>query len=193
MKTIINNYQNEIIIKNSRFITMLFKYYDNDDLNKYIEIAKKEYPKATHYTYAYITESFKKSSDDGEPGGTAGVPMLSLLEKENLINVLAITIRYFGGIKLGAGGLVRAYSKSVRDAIVEDNLCEVVDGYEVEIIISYDKQKDLDYLLKDYEVVNKDFSDNVIYKVLIPNNDIDLLNNYNYQILNKRLIKKVAK
>ena len=191
MKTIINNYQNEIIIKNSRFITMLFKFYDNDDLNKYIEIAKKEYPKATHYTYAYITESYKKSSDDGEPGGTAGVPMLSLLEKENLVNVLAITIRYFGGIKLGAGGLVRAYSKSVRDAILEDNLCEVIDGYEVEIIISYDKQKDLDYLLRDYEILNKEFSDNIMYTVLIPKNNIDILNNYKYNIINNKLIKSV--
>ena len=191
MKTIINNYQNEIIIKNSRFITLLFKFYDNDDLNKYIEIAKKEYPKATHYTYAYITESFKKSSDDGEPGGTAGVPMLSLLEKEDLVNVLAITIRYFGGIKLGAGGLVRAYSKSVRDAITDDNLCEVVDGFEVEIIISYDKQKDLDYLLKDYEVVNKEFSDNIMYTVLIPTNNIDIIKNYKYNIINNKLIKLV--
>ena len=193
MKTIINNYQNEIIVKNSRFITMLFKFYDNDNLNKYIDIAKEKYPKATHYTYAYITESFKKSSDDGEPGGTAGVPMLSILEKEELINVLAITIRYFGGIKLGAGGLVRAYSKSVRDAINLDNLCELEDGYEVQITISYDKQKDLDYLLKDYEIVNKEFNENVIYNVLIPFNDIDLISNYNYEIINKRLIKKVAK
>ena len=193
MKTIINNYQNEIIVKNSRFITMLFKFYDNDNLNKYIDIAKEKYPKATHYTYAYITESFKKSSDDGEPGGTAGVPMLSILEKEELINVLAITIRYFGGIKLGAGGLVRAYSKSVRDAINLDNLCELEDGYEVHITISYDKQKDLDYLLKDYEIVNKEFNENVIYNVLIPFNDIDLISNYNYEIINKRLIKKVAK
>ncbi len=193
MKTIINNYQNEIIIKNSKFITLLFKFYDNDDLNKYIELAKKEYPKATHYTYAYITESYKKSSDDGEPGGTAGVPMLSLLEKEDLVNVLAITIRYFGGIKLGAGGLVRAYSKSVRDAINLDNLCELEEGYEVQITISYDKQKDLDYLLKDYEIVNKEFNESVIYNVLIPFNDIDLISNYNYEIINKRLIKKVAK
>lgn len=193
MKTIINNYQNEIIVKNSRFITMLFKFYDNDNINKYIDIAKEKYPKATHYTYAYITESFKKSSDDGEPGGTAGVPMLSILEKEELINVLAITIRYFGGIKLGAGGLVRAYSKSVRDAINLDNLCELEDGYEVQITISYDKQKDLDYLLKDYEIVNKEFNENVIYNVLIPFNDIDLISNYNYEIINKRLIKKVAK
>ena len=193
MKTIINNYQNEIIVKNSRFITMLFKFYDNDNINKYIDIAKEKYPKATHYTYAYITESFKKSSDDGEPGGTAGVPMLSILEKEELINVLAITIRYFGGIKLGAGCLVRAYSKSVRDAINLDNLCELEDGYEVQITISYDKQKDLDYLLKDYVIVNKEFNENVIYNVLIPFNDIDLISNYNFEIINKRLIKKVAK
>ena len=119
--------------------------------------------------------------------------MLSILEKEELINVLAITIRYFGGIKLGAGGLVRAYSKSVRDAINLDNLCELEDGYEVQIKISYDKQKDLDYLLKDYEIVNKEFNENVIYNVLIPFNDIDLISNYNYEIINKRLIKKVAK
>lgn len=193
MKTIINNYHNEIIIKNSRFITMLFKFYDNDDINKYIEIAKDKYPKATHYTYAYLTESFKKSSDDGEPGGTAGVPMLSVLEKEELINCLAITVRYFGGIKLGAGGLVRAYSKSVRDAINEDNLCEVENGYEVEITISYDRQKDLDYLLRDYEIINKSYDENVIYTVLIPINDLELISNYNYNIINNRLIKKVAK
>ena len=193
MKTIINNYHNEIIIKNSRFITMLFKFYDNDDISKYIEIAKEKYPKATHYTYAYITESFKKSSDDGEPGGTAGVPMLSILEKEDLINCLAITIRYFGGIKLGAGGLVRAYSKSVRDSINEDNLCEVENGYEIEITISYDRQKDLDYLLKDYEIINKSYDENVIYTVLIPINDLDLISNYKYNIINNRLIKKVAK
>ena len=191
MKTIINNYQNEIIVKNSRFITMLFKFYDNDNLNKYIDIAKEKYPKATHYTYAYITESFKKSSDDGEPGGTAGVPMLSILEKEELINVLAITIRYFGGIKLGAGGLVRAYSKSVRDAINLDNLCELEDGYEVQITISYDKQKDLDYLLRDYEILNKEFSDNIMYTVLIPVNNIDIIKNYKYNIINNKLIKLI--
>ena len=193
MKTIINNYQNEIVIKNSRFITLLFKFYDNDDINKYIDIAKDKYPKATHYTYAYITESFKKSSDDGEPGGTAGVPMLSILEKEDIINCLCITIRYFGGIKLGAGGLVRAYSRSVRDAIKIDNLCELEDGYEIEITTSYDKQKDLDYLLRNYEIINKDYSDNVIYKVLLPINDLELLNNYSYQIISNKLIKKHLK
>ena len=193
MKTIINNCCNEIVIKNSRFITFLFKFYDNDDVNNYLNIVRDKYPKATHYTYAYITESFRKSSDDGEPGGTAGVPMLSILEKEDLINCLVITVRYFGGIKLGAGGLVRAYSKSVRDSINSDNLCDLEYGYEIEIITSYDKQKELDYLLKDYEIINKYYDENVVYIVLIPINDLNLICNYKYNIINNRLIKKVAK
>ena len=76
-------------------------------------------------------------------------------DKEELINVLAITVRYFGGIKLGAGGLVRAYSKSVRDAILRCNEVEVVKGVKVKITISYDMQKNLDYALRDYNIVNK--------------------------------------
>lgn len=172
---------------------MLFKYSDSDDINKYLDIAKEKYPKATHYCYAYITESFKKSSDNGEPGGTAGAPMLNVLENKELINVLAITIRYFGGIKLGAGGLVRAYSKSVRDSITDDNLIELEDGYEVRIIISYEEVKDLDYKLKDYIITNKEYLDNITYNVLIPINDIDKISNYKYEIINNRLIEKTAK
>ena len=113
MKTIKENFVNEIIIKNSRFITLLFKVYDDTNINEIFDKVKDEYPKATHYCYAFITESRKKSSDDGEPGGTAGMPMLNVLEKEGFINVLAITVRYFGGIKLGAGGLVRAPGSSL--------------------------------------------------------------------------------
>ena len=143
MKTVYENSVNEIVIKNSRFITLLIPVFDDTDINKIFEEVKLEYPKATHYCYAYITKTFKKASDDGEPGGTAGMPMLNVLEKEGMINTLAITIRYFGGIKLGAGGLVRAYSKSVRDAINSANTVEVVVGYKVKIVVSYDEQKTL--------------------------------------------------
>ncbi len=100
MKSIINNSSYELIVKNSRFISLIYKFYDGDDLNKYLDEAKEKYPKATHYTFGYITESSKKSSDDGEPGGTAGMPILNVLEKEEIINVLVIIVRYFGGIKL---------------------------------------------------------------------------------------------
>lgn len=192
MKTVYENSVNEIVIKNSRFITLLIPVFDDTDINKIFEEVKLEYPKATHYCYAYITKTFKKASDDGEPGGTAGMPMLNVLEKEGMINTLAITIRYFGGIKLGAGGLVRAYSKSVRDAIISADTVEVVDGYKVKIVVSYDEQKTLEYTLKDSLIINKDYLEDVTYEVLISKDKLDILSNYSYQIISEEYIKKFS-
>lgn len=191
MKTLKSNSINEIIIKNSRFITLLYKLNDVNEVNSIVDEAKELYPKANHYCYAYITDNARRSSDDGEPGGTAGAPMLNVLDKEELINVLAITVRYFGGIKLGAGGLVRAYSKSVRDAIIASDLVDVVKGYRMNVIISYDMQKNLDYLLKNYVVVNKQFNDKVIYTILLPIDKLSILGGYEYEILNEEYIEKV--
>lgn len=191
MKTLKSNSINEIIIKNSRFITLLYKLNDVNAVNSIVDEAKELYPKANHYCYAYITDNAKRSSDDGEPGGTAGAPMLNVLDKEELINVLAITVRYFGGIKLGAGGLVRAYSKSVRDAVIASDLSDVVKGYRMNVIISYDMQKNLDYLLKNYAVVNKQFNDKVIYTILLPIDKLSILGGYEYEILNEEYIEKV--
>lgn len=192
MKTIKSTSINEIIIKNSRFITVLVQVFDDTDINTIFEDIKIKYPKATHYCYAYITKSFKKASDDGEPGGTAGMPMLNVLDKEGMINTLAITIRYFGGIKLGAGGLVRAYSKSVRDAIMSTETIEIEEGYSVMIKVSYDEQKDLEYILKNCEIINKEYLTDVTYTVLIPKNKLDILNNYSYQIIKEEYIKKFS-
>ena len=191
MKTLKSNSINEIIIKNSRFITLLYKLNDVYEVNSIVDEVKELYPKANHYCYAYITDNARRSSDDGEPGGTAGAPMLNVLDKEELINVLAITVRYFGGIKLGAGGLVRAYSKSVRDAVIASDLVDVVKGYRMNIIISYDMQKNLDYLLKKYVVVNKQFNDKVIYTILLPIDKLSILGGYEYEILNEEYIEKV--
>ena len=190
MKTVKFDSVNELVIKNSRFITLLVKVFDDTDINKIFEEVKAKYPKATHYCYAYITKSFKKASDDGEPGGTAGMPMLNVLDKEGMINTLAITVRYFGGIKLGAGGLVRAYSKSVRDAIINANTVDIEEGYLVEIKVNYEEQKNLDYILKNYEIINKDYLDVVTYNVLIPKDKIDILSNYSYQIIKEEYIEK---
>lgn len=191
MKTLKSNSVNEIIIKNSRFITLLYKLNDINDVSSLVEEAKSLYPKATHYCYAYITDNARRSSDDGEPGGTAGAPMLNVLDKEEIINVLAVTVRYFGGIKLGAGGLVRAYSKSVRDAILASEAVDVVKGYRMNVTISYDMQKNLDYLLKNYVIVNKQFNDKVIYTILLPIDKLSILGGYNYEILNEEYIEKV--
>ena len=189
MKTINEKSVSEIVIKNSRFITLLIPVFDDTDINKIFEEIKIEYPKATHYCYAYITKSFKKASDDGEPGGTAGIPILQVLEKQTLNYILCVVIRYFGGIKLGAGGLVRAYSKSVRDAIVEADTVTVNEGYKVKVTVSYDEQKNLEYNLKDSYIVSKDYLEDVTYEILIQKEKLDVLSNYSYQIISEEYIK----
>jgi uncharacterized YigZ family protein len=149
MKSIKENVTNKIEINKSIFITELVKVKNKDELNNNLEEIKNKYKDATHYCYAYIIDDLKKSSDDGEPGGTAGVPIIDTLNKANLNYILCVVIRYFGGIKLGAGGLVRAYRKSVSEALSKTELNELINGYEIIIETSYDKQKDLEYLIKD--------------------------------------------
>lgn len=190
MKCLIENKDSEIIIKNSRFITSLIKIDETSNIKDLIETIKVKYPNATHYCYAYITKDNQKSSDDGEPGGTAGLPMLNVLIKNNLINILAITTRYFGGIKLGAGGLVRAYTKSLTTAL-ENNIIEVELGYTIKIIINYDTQKELDYLLKNEEILKKDYQEQITYYLNISKDTYHNLSKYNPTILKETYIKKM--
>ena len=109
--------------------------------------------------------------------------VLDVMDKEGLTDVVIVVTRYFGGILLGTGGLVRAYSKSVRDAIINSDTIEIEEGYLVKIEVSYDEQKNLDYILKDYSIINKDYMELVTYDVLIPKNKLDILSNYSYQII----------
>ena len=111
--------ENEIIIKKSKFITKLYKINDVSEVNNIIEELQKEYKKATHICYAYIINGQEKAVDDKEPSGTAGRPILNVLQKRKLNEIMIVVIRYFGGIKLGAGGLVRAYTKSASEIIKE--------------------------------------------------------------------------
>lgn len=190
MKTISNNIEAIYEIKNSKFITLLFKIDDNFNLEEILDEVKDKYPKATHYCYAYRLIGKEKSSDDGEPGGTAGIPMLNVLIKEDIVNILVITVRYFGGIKLGAGGLVRAYTKSLTTALENINYIDLIDGYIVEIIEDYSNSKQLDYLLKNIKIIDKQFNNNIKYIIEISKDNIELINNYNYKIIEEKLIEK---
>lgn len=190
MKCLIENKDTEIIIKNSRFITSLIKIDETSNIKDLIANIKTKYPDATHYCYAYITNDSQKSSDDGEPGGTASLPMLNVLIKNDLINTLAITTRYFGGIKLGAGGLVRAYTKSLTTAL-ENNTIEVEKGYTIKIIINYDMQKELDYLLKNEEVLKKDYQEQITYYLNVSKSTYNNLSKYNPTIIKETYIKKM--
>lgn len=189
MKTIKSNISNEIVIKNSRFITLLYKIDDKTDINDILSDVKKAFPKATHYCYAYKTENYEKSSDDGEPGGTAGLPMLNVLKKEELTNILAITVRYFGGIKLGAGGLVRAYTKSLTSTLSLIEFVPLEKGYLISLTTDYSKQKALDYTLKDIKILKKDYHEEVIYLIEIRKDQIDLIKDFTYLIIEEKLIE----
>lgn len=190
MYIIRNNIDDEQIIKNSRFITRLVKITKKDEVENILNNVKKEYPKATHYCYAYIVNDYKKASDDGEPGGTAGMPILNVLEKEAMTSVIAIVVRYFGGIKLGAGGLVRAYSSSVRDALKKADKILLIEGVQIKITIPYDKQNELNYILKDSEIVDKTFEDKVTYIINCSKEMLEKLHQYNPIIIKETYIEK---
>lgn len=170
MKSIGKEFVNEIIINKSRFITVLCNVNNKDEVNSKILEYKNKYKDATHYCYAYIIDNYSKCSDDGEPSGTAGMPILNVLQNNDLTNVLCLVVRYFGGVKLGAGGLVRAYSNSASEAV---NLAEIMSltyGYYIEIEFDYDNVKLIDYLLKDI-VIDKKFNENIIYSFKISKDD----------------------
>jgi len=185
MQTIKNNQSNEIIIKNSRFICYLYKVKDIKETNIILNNIKEKHKDATHHCYAYIINDIKKSSDDGEPSGTAGFPILKVLENNNLNNILAIVVRYFGGIKLGAGGLVRAYTKSITNTITTDNIVTLTKGYNLIIEFNYNQVKEIDYLLKNIQINNKEFNTTIKYNIDIPTSFLEIIkiNHISYKII----------
>lgn len=189
MKSIKENITNEIIINKSRFIAQLIKVKNIDDVNEEIDNIKKKYKDATHYCYAYIIDNQKRFNDDGEPGGTAGMPILNVLENNDLNYILCVVIRYFGGIKLGAGGLVRAYTKSVTEALINTSIIELIDGYRITIEFNYDKNKMVDNILKDYLITNKVFDENIFYTFVIPKEKYESILNY-FELNEINMIKK---
>lgn len=172
MYTILDNYKDELIIKNSKFIALLYKVNNINEVMKYLKLVKDEYKDATHYCYGYIIDDIKKSSDDGEPSGTAGMPILEVLNKRNLNQILVIVVRYFGGIKLGAGGLIRAYSKVVLNSLDNINLVSLINGKNITIKFNYDMIKQIDYLLKDEIIITKNFDELIIYNFNTSDNEL---------------------
>lgn len=167
MRTIKNDVMNEIVIKNSRFICFL-KYVDNEEkILEYLKEFSLKYKDATHIVYAFRLSNKQKYFDDGEPGGTAGAPIMEVLLKNDLVNVLAVVIRYFGGVKLGAGGLIRAYSKATREALKISIIEDYVLYNYYEISSNYDDLKLLNSLTKNLEIIEKNFSEEIVYKIKI--------------------------
>ncbi len=150
--TILKNNTSEIVEKKSKFIANVFHIESREEAEEKIKEIKKKYYDARHNCSAYRVFNeeiiIEKSSDDGEPSGTAGGPMLNILKNNNLCNVLVVVTRYFGGILLGTGGLVRAYSDATLKVIDESEKLEICQGKEYEIKVDYNNLESLKYYCK---------------------------------------------
>lgn len=153
--TIKKNGIHEIVIKKSRFICTLARINDEDHAKRLIAEVSKTNAKATHNCYAYLLgddDHIQRESDNGEPSGTAGVPILEALKMNQIHNVLSVVTRYFGGIKLGAGGLIRAYSNATSSTIDSVGIVKLVLKRELIITIDYNQFDPLKYYLNTNEV-----------------------------------------
>ncbi len=193
--TITQNETAEITEKKSKFIADLY-YVENAEQveEKIIEIKKKYYDARHHclaYRYVQGNQVIEKSSDDGEPSGTAGAPMLNILQKNNLCNILVIVTRYFGGILLGTGGLVRAYSEATQKAIEQSKLVTKIKGIEAEVNLDYSNLESFKYFCRNnnVKIVNVEYLEDVVLKIEMENNVKNIiLNKIETKTLN---IKKI--
>lgn len=191
MKSIKEEVINEIIINKSKFITVLTNINDINKIKEKLEDIKKTYKDATHYCYAYIINNHEKCSDNGEPSGTAGMPILNVLKQNNLTNILCVVIRYFGGIKLGAGGLIRAYSTSASEALNKANITNLVNGYNITIEFPYDNLKQIDYLLKNIDI-KKTYQTNITYTFNIEKEKFNQIENELTKLSKIKLKKQIT-
>ena len=159
------------IEKKSEFIGYIAPVNTNDEAVEFINSIKSMHRKARHNVYAYILRenNISRYSDDGEPQGTGGVPVLDVLKKRNLTDVCIVVTRYFGGILLGGGGLVRAYSHAASLACDAANTMNMCKCHRLKISISYDMYGKISYILPSYETitVNSDFSSDVTIEILV--------------------------
>lgn len=153
-----------IIIKKSEFVCHLIPCADLEKAKELIEFYSDK--EANHNCIAYIIGQYERANDDGEPSQTAGMPMLNVLRMQNLTNIIAIVTRYFGGIKLGAGGLTRAYTQSIAEALKAAVIVEkeLVDLYEITVDYSYTRK--IEHLIKQFNIkcVHQEYNELVSYQ-----------------------------
>lgn len=175
-RTVYEGGQGEIIEKKSRFIATVRPVKTEEEALAFIEEMRKKYWNATHNCFAYVIgerREIMRCSDDGEPGGTAGKPMLDVLLGEELYNTAVVVTRYFGGTLLGTGGLVRAYSKAVQEGLSVSRVIEKHHGVLVEIGTDYNGVGKLQYLFaqKEVPILDSQYTENVKLQILVPAKD----------------------
>lgn len=190
MNVIKDNSEYEEIVKKSKFISFLYFVKSIDEVNNYLNELKAKYKDASHICYAYIVDNNVKYNDDKEPSKTVGFPILNVLKNNDLNYVLAVVVRYFGGIKLGSGNLLRTYLNVTNENLKKTGIKEYKLKKEYIIICNYDNVNYVNNVLKDEDIINKTFDNFITYEILIDNENIikikDLLNNKNIEIKEKK-------
>lgn len=178
--------QHELIIKKSKFICSLARTETVEEAQKFIEQVSKKYHDATHNTYAYtlgLNDNQVKASDNGEPSGTAGIPELKALQLMKLKNVTAVVTRYFGGIKLGAGGLIRAYSNSVTEAAQNIGVVKCVMQQLIQFSIPYNRIDEINHYLEEnrISIASQKYTTNVTIQIYL---DLDQIQKVEDSLIN---------
>ena len=198
--TIEQEVQAEIIEKKSKFIASVFPVETVEEAENIIKQVKKKYYDARHNCVAYRIEKnnqiIEKSNDDGEPSGTAGAPMLNILKKNNLVNVLVVNTRYFGGILLGTGGLVRAYSDSLQKAIEQSKKILKCQGIEMLALVDYSEFDKFKYYcnINDINISNIQYSQAIECIIeLVESKEERLKNDFNTKSIILKDLKEIRK
>lgn len=182
----------EFTVNKSNFITYLKRVETEAEVSEFTKEIKKLHPKATHHCQAHlINENIQGSNDDGEPAGTAGVPMLEILRKKDMELIAAVVVRYYGGIKLGAGGLIRAYSQGVNDTLNSATIFKVVEIEKYEVIVDYPFADQIEHLLNTKELLDKNYQMQVTFTYL--NNDKNFNNKIKEITSGQAIIKALGK
>ncbi len=197
---IYKNTTEEMTEKKSKFIANFIKVETTKEAEEKIKEIKKKYHDARHNCIAYrVIENGKlieRASDDGEPSGTAGGPMLNILQKNNLCNVLVVVTRYFGGILLGTGGLVRAYSEATTKAIEKAEKVTKTSGIEMEVIVEYSEYEKFKYYCQknDIIIIKTDYNENIVCKIQLKEaGKAKLVSDFETKNINLRDLKEFDK
>ena len=190
--TIKQNAKAEIVEKKSRFISFAIKTETETDALSELEKVKTMYPDATHHTYAYVINDngvlYQRYSDDKEPSGTAGLPILEVLKKNNIENVLIIVVRYFGGTLLGTGGLARAYSQSAKEAVEQAGLARRVDCAVFILTTDYSSYEKLKRIMEEHTVMDVKFTEQVIVRFAVEDLKAEEQIGKIYELVNNKCI-----
>ena len=171
--------QFEYIVKKSQFIAYLYPIESKQDVHNHISKLKEQYPDARHICYAFLVGNHSGMADDGEPSGTAGKPIFSILQHNDLVNTLAVVVRYFGGIKLGAGGLIRAYGQSVNQCLEQTTLIKQIPKTQLQVICDFSLENKIRHYCSNehFEILDCAYSTNLTMCMNLPTTEVERVTN----------------